>query len=81
MLQLPKHHGPVLHLVVQLEALDKILVGAGILGLLHLAVDREELGTQGERETVSSVSYIISASILRFALVLLLIEAGSGLCE
>ncbi len=49
MLQLPEHHGPVLHLVVQLQALDKILVGAGILGLLHLTVDREELGTYNQR--------------------------------
>ena len=45
MLQLPEHHRAVLHLVVELEALDKVLVGAGVLGLLHLAVDREELNT------------------------------------
>jgi hypothetical protein len=48
-LQLSEHHGPILHLIVKLQALDEILVGAGILGLLHLAVDREELGTDIQR--------------------------------
>jgi len=42
-LQLTQHHCSVLHLVVQLETLDKVLVGAGVLGLLDLRVDGEEL--------------------------------------
>jgi len=33
----------LLHLVVQLETLDKVLVGAGVLGLLDLRVDGVEL--------------------------------------
>jgi len=42
-LQLTQHHCAVLHLVVKLKALDEVLVGSGVLGLLHLAVDRVEL--------------------------------------
>ncbi len=50
MLQLAQHHRPVLHLVVELEALDEVLVGAGVLGLFHLVVNGEELK---HRERVS----------------------------
>ena len=42
-LELAQHHGSVLHLVVELQALNKVLVGAGVLGLLHLVVDGVEL--------------------------------------
>ena len=44
MFQFTQHHGSVLHFVVQLQAFNKVLVGAGVLGLLDLAVDWEELG-------------------------------------
>ena len=43
MLQLSQHHGAVLHLVVQLQALNEVLKVAGFLGLLDVAVDRVEL--------------------------------------
>merc|ERR1719305_1332666 len=41
--QLSKHHGAVLHLVVQLQALDEVLEVASFLGLLDVAVDWVEL--------------------------------------
>ena len=41
--QLSKHHGAVLHLVVQLQALNEVLKVAGFLGLLDVAVDWVEL--------------------------------------
>ena len=44
MFQFTQHHGSVLHFVIQLQAFNKVLVGAGVLGLLDLAVDWEELG-------------------------------------
>ena len=43
MLKLAQHHGAVLHLVVELQALDEVLKVAGLLGLLDVAVDRVEL--------------------------------------
>ena len=43
MFQLSQHHGPVLLLVVELQALDEVLEGAGVLGLLELGVDGVEL--------------------------------------
>ena len=43
MLKLAQHHGAVLHLVVELQALDEVLKVAGLLGLLDIAVDRVEL--------------------------------------
>ena len=43
MFQLSKHHGAVLHLVVQLQALNEVLKVAGFLGLLDVAVDWVEL--------------------------------------
>jgi len=42
-LKLAQHHGAVLHLVVELQALDEVLKVAGLLGLLDVAVDRVEL--------------------------------------
>jgi len=42
-LQLAQHHGAVLHLVVELQALNEVLVGAGVLGFLHVSVDGVEL--------------------------------------
>jgi len=42
-LQLPQHHGSVLLFVVQLQTLNKVLEGPGVLGLLHLGVDWVEL--------------------------------------
>ena len=42
-LKLAQHHGAVLHLVVELQALDEVLEVAGLLGLLDIAVDRVEL--------------------------------------
>merc|ERR1711944_4659 len=38
-----QHHGAVLHLVVQLQALNEVLEVAGFLGLLDVAVDWVEL--------------------------------------
>ena len=50
MLQLAQHHRPVLHLVVQLQALNEVLEVAGFLGLLDVAVDWVELaGEEGIR--------------------------------
>ena len=43
MLELSQHHGPVLVLIVQLEALEEVLEGALVLGLLDLGVDLVEL--------------------------------------
>ena len=46
--KLSKHHGAILHLVVQLQALDEVLEVAGFLGLLDVAVDWVELaGEEG----------------------------------
>merc|ERR1719507_1299940 len=41
--KLSQHHGAVLHLVVQLQALNEVLEVAGFLGLLDVAVDWVEL--------------------------------------
>ena len=43
MFELSQHHGAVLHLVVELQALDEVLKVAGLLGLLDVAVDWVEL--------------------------------------
>ena len=43
MLELSQHHGAVLHLVVQLQALNEVLKVAGLLGLLDFGVDGVEL--------------------------------------
>ena len=37
--QLSKHHGAILHLVVQLQTLNEVLEGAGVLGVLDLLVN------------------------------------------
>jgi len=42
-LQLTQHHGAVLHFVIELQALNEVLKGTSVLGLLHSAVDGEEL--------------------------------------
>jgi hypothetical protein len=42
-LQLTQHHGAVLHFVIELQALNEVLKVTGVLGLLHSAVDGEEL--------------------------------------
>ena len=42
-LQLLQHHGAVLLLVIELQALHKVLEGTHVLGLLHLGVDGVEL--------------------------------------
>jgi len=42
-LQLTQHHGSVLLFVVQLQTLNEVLEGPGVLGLLHLRVDGVEL--------------------------------------
>jgi len=55
-LQLSQHHGAVLHLVVELEALDEVLVGARVLGLLHLAVDREELDMDKKAHNLKTIT-------------------------
>ena len=48
MFKLSQHHGAVLHLVVQLQALNEVLKVAGFLGLLDVAVDWVELaGEEG----------------------------------
>ena len=44
--KLSQHHGAVLHLVVQLQALNEVLEVAGFLGLLDVAVDWVELAGQ-----------------------------------
>ena len=44
--KLSQHHGAVLHLVVQLQALDEVLEVASFLGLLDVAVDWVELAGQ-----------------------------------
>jgi len=41
--KLTQHHRAVLHFVVEFQALDEVLVGAGVFRLLHLGVDGEEL--------------------------------------
>ena len=43
MLELSQHHGAVLHLVVQLQALNEVLKVASLLGLLDIRVDGVEL--------------------------------------
>lgn len=43
MLQLSQHHGAVLHLVVELQALNEVLEGASVLGVLDLLVDGVKL--------------------------------------
>ena len=43
MLQLSQHHGAVLHLVVELQTLNEVLEGAGVLGVLDLLVDGVKL--------------------------------------
>merc|ERR1719285_1598488 len=40
---LSKHHGSVLHFVIQLQTLDEVLKVSGFLRLLHFRVDGEEL--------------------------------------
>ena len=48
MFKLSQHHGAVLHLVVQLQALNEVLKVAGLLGFLDVAVDWVELaGEEG----------------------------------
>ena len=42
-LELSQHHGAVLHLVVQLQALNEVLKVAGLFGLLDFGVDGVEL--------------------------------------
>ena len=42
-LKLSQHHGAVLHLVIQLQALNEVLEVAGLLGLLDFGVDGVEL--------------------------------------
>jgi hypothetical protein len=42
-LKLAQHHGAILHFVVQLETLNEVLKATSVLGLLHVAVDGEEL--------------------------------------
>ena len=50
MFEFSQHHGAVLHLVVQLQALNEVLEVAGFLGLLDVAVDWVELaGEEGIR--------------------------------
>ena len=44
--KLSQHHGAILHLVVQLQALDEVLEVASFLGLLDVAVDWVELAGQ-----------------------------------
>ena len=44
--KLSQHHGAVLHLVVQLQALNEVLEVASFLGLLDVAVDWVELAGQ-----------------------------------
>ena len=65
MLQLSQHHGAVLHLVVELEALDEVLVGARVLGLLHLAVDREELDRTKKAHNLKTITLTMEARIER----------------
>ena len=43
MFKLSEHHGSVLVLVIELQALDEVLKGSSVLGLLNLGVDRIEL--------------------------------------
>ena len=44
--KLSQHHGAILHLVVQLQALNEVLEVASFLGLLDVAVDWVELAGQ-----------------------------------
>ena len=44
--ELSQHHGAILHLVVQLQALNEVLEVASFLGLLDVAVDWVELAGQ-----------------------------------
>ena len=46
-LQLSEHHGAVLQLVVEFQAFNEVLEGAGVLGVLHLFVNWIKL--QSER--------------------------------
>lgn len=39
MFEFSEHHGAILHLVVQLQTLNEVLKGAGVLGVLDLLVD------------------------------------------
>ena len=50
--KLSQHHGAVLHLVVQLQALNEVLEVASFLGLLDVAVDWVELAGQKKDKLV-----------------------------
>ena len=39
MFEFSEHHSAILHLVVQLQTLNEVLKGAGVLGVLDLLVD------------------------------------------
>ena len=52
MFELSQHHGAVLHLVVQLQALNEVLEVASFLGLLDVAVDWVELAGQKKDKLV-----------------------------
>ena len=43
MFEFSEHHGAILHLVVQLQTLNEVLKGAGVLGVLDLLVDGVKL--------------------------------------
>ena len=53
--KLSKHHGAVLHLVVQLQALNEVLEGASVLGVLDFFVNWVKLKTAEFSLFVSSL--------------------------